>query len=266
MPTSKDNKLYNDILSKFEKTGPVNDPMFRLALDMLRQTNPVKANKRLNRCSINSRTAKKSKSATRATRSSTKASRMGGATSRNNSRNGNVQASPPLVSANVEPKDKGRLKCYLKVMAKMAMGAAGVATAGYYLMAPFLTSAIGSPCKGFTDQVFGTVAGIYDSQLSCAARQAAYDNLVTNYLTGLATTTGVPLSILMWKSPELFSLVMKYLLAKECPSLYAGYSWDDLIGDWERIRSGNPALVRAESKAAEQLADPSASVASRLRR
>jgi hypothetical protein len=165
-------------------------------------------------------------------------------------------------------------------MAKMAMGAAGVATAGYYLMAPFLTSAIGTPCKGFTDQVFGAVAGVYDSRLSCSGRQAAYDEIVTNYLTGLVTSTGVPLGVIMWKSPELFGLVMKYLLAKECPSLYDPYTWDDLIGDWERIRAKYPAIVREESKAAEQVAaaenktaaaenkaaDPAESVASRRKR
>jgi hypothetical protein len=287
MPTSKDNKLYNHILAKFEKVGPVNDPMFRVALDMLHQTNPVEASKKLNRCFINSRTAKKSSRASKASRT---ASRTSGSTSRRNSRNGTVlvggvktapppYAPPSLASANVKPKDKGRLKCYLKVMAKMAFGAASVATAGYYLMAPFLTSAIGSPCKGFTDQVFGAFAGIYDNRLSCSGRQAAYDEIVTNYLTGLVTSTGVPLGVIMWKSPELFGLVMKYLLAKECPSLYARYTWDDLIGDWERIRRENPAIIREESKAAEQLAksakenaseekaaEPDDSVASRRKR
>jgi len=254
LPTSKDNQQYKQILTMFEKVGPKDDPMFNLAIDMLSQTTPTEANKELMTCSMKG----KSSSGTRSKRMSV----SGGASSKSRSRSRSANAAKTPVSK----KDQGRLKCYLKIMTIMAAGAASITTAGYYLLVPFVTTAVGSPCKGLTDQIFGAIGGIMDNQLSCAARQAAYDNLVSNYLSGVATTSGMSITAMMWKAPELFRLVFKYLKHKFCKDIYKEkYTWDNLIGEWEQIRGNREALVRANSSEGSKMADPAEATARRRR-
>lgn len=173
----------------------------------------------------------------------------------------------------VKNKDEGRTKCYLKVLTKMAMITGGVGYAGYRLVAPFIASATGSPCSNWRDQAWGAFAGtMIDSQLSCSYRQQAYDSLVSNLTAAFTVAAGLPLGTMLIKSPELFGLVMKYLLGKECPHLYEPMTIDQLLGKWEAIRAGkresaasNAQPVSSTANIEETLPDPNASVARRRR-
>lgn len=227
LPTKEDDNKYHELLDKFAELGPVEDPMFKEALNILHQTSPSEAQNELLLCKkpVKGGRHHSRKLVSRKLKAGSRRVRRGGA------------GETVEETTSVAPEDKGRLKCYLRVMSKMALLVGGVGYAGYRIVVPFLTSSIGSPCTSWGDQMWGAFAGtLVDSQMSCSYRQQAYDSLVSNYLTGFAAATGIPITVALLKSPEIFGLVLKYLLAKECPTLYAPMTKDQLLGEWERIR------------------------------
>lgn len=245
LPNKEDDKQYAELLSHFASLGPMNDPAFKKALDILRNTSPTEAHKEMMACPAPSKGGK------RKSRRGRKGRGGGEGEGDEGSEDGGDAASersePPA-----DGNDSGRTKCYLRVMSKMAMLVGGLGYAGYRLLMPFIASSTGSPCSGWRDQAWGAFAGtVINPQMSCSYRQEAYDNIVSNLTTALVAGTGIPLGAVLWHSPELFGLVMKYLLAKECPNLYAPMSMDQLIGRWEQIKAKNPVAEDATKKKAK---------------
>lgn len=247
LPNREDDQKYQQLIQRFEEIGPMSDPAFIEAINVLKETSPTEAHKQLETC------PKPSKGGQRLRK------RRGGAGE------DSEEVDNPAVNdeGSVQKSDVGRTKCYLRVLAKMAMITGGLGYAGYRLVTPFIISSTGSPCSSWSDQVWGAFAGtMIDEQLSCSYRQKAYDSVVSNLTKALVAATGLPIGAMLWKSPELFGLIMKYFLGNECPHLYETITIDQLLGKWEEIRDGK---AREQSQDGSMVPDPNASVPRRRR-
>lgn len=236
-PSQKDNIVYGRMLKKLNELSSeisvpfYNDPAFKEALSILQQTNPknaVNEMRNLN-CSLNQNVGGKGRRSGKKTRSknlSRKMRKLKGKSLRLKRRGGTGN-----TPANTQ--HGSRVRCYLRVLAKITAVIAGVGYAGYWLLFPFLSSAIATPCSGITDQAFSTIMSFVNKDMSCSARQAAYDGLVTQYVTGLSTVSGLTVGGMLWASPKLFGLFTSYLLSKECPQTYGTMTFEELLSKWD---------------------------------
>jgi len=192
LPTKQVDEQYKTLISQYREIGP-QDESFKQAIEELMKYTPSSATKALMQCKM-----------------------KGGRKSRKMRRGG----APTSKKA-----------CYIKALGKITMGVAGLGAAGYYYLMPFVTSATGSPCAGFTDQAFGYVGSWFDPTLSCAYRQKAFDDMTMNYITNIAKLTGISVGTAILKAPKAFKSILKYLAAKECPDLFDNYSLEDLKKD-----------------------------------
>lgn len=287
-PTEKDNKIYDRMLDKLNELSNEidvpfhNDPAFKEALEILQQTNPKDAVDYLRNlsCPLNQNYGGKGRRGGKKTRSknssrkmrkhkgkSLRLKRRGGTIPTSN--NGNEGAGSPPEVEQASSQHSSRVKCYIRVFAKVTAAIAGVGYAGYWLLFPFLTSAIPAPCSGLTDQAFSGIMSIINKDMSCAARQLAYDNLVTNYVKGLTTVTGLSLGGMLWASPKLFGLFVSYLLSKECPQTYGTMTFEQLLAKWDNAINDKDVkedLNKARSSSSGSLNNPDEQVATRASR
>jgi len=188
LPTKLVDEQYKNLISQYEELGP-EDPSFMEAINDLKTYTPSSATKALMKCEM-----------------------QGGRKNRKMRRGGAAS----------------KKACYIKALAKVTMGVAGVGAAGYYYLMPFVTSATGRPCAGLTDQAFGYLGSWVDPTMSCTHRQKAFDEMTMNYIANIAKLTGLTLGGAILKAPKTFKAIVKYLAAKECPELFDNYSIEDL--------------------------------------
>lgn len=232
IPTKEVDNAYALILESFGKYGPANDPMFQKALSALMKTSPSKAYKaHMQSCAM-----------------------AGGLRKAHRSRKGGMpvveaEAAPvPVAETIQDPNSKRRFKCYIKVMLKIALAVAGTGAVSYYMVYPYVMSAIPWPCTGITDQMFGMLTSIVDAQTSCSSRQKKFDTFVDSMKIagGLA---GVSIPGLVWRSPQMFKQLLKYMLHKECPELFEAYSKEQLQTDFDALKKGSAVSSQAAAQA-----------------
>lgn len=208
LPTKQVDEQYKNLISQYEELGP-EDPSFMEAIEALKAYTPSSATKALMQCEM-----------------------KGGRKHRKMRRGG---AGP------------SKKACYIKALAKVTMGVAGVGAAGYYYLMPFVTSATGRPCAGLTDQAMGYLGSWVDPTLSCAHRQKAFDEMAMNYVANIAKLTGLTLGGAILKAPKAFKAIVKYLAAKECPELFDNYSLEDLQKELSGEVSAAPSASAAQA-------------------
>lgn len=278
-PTQADDAKYAVMVDKYANMGPLDDPDFKEAIDILRKTSPTKLHEELKSCKRNG--------GRRRTRSRSRKSRAGGPED-------SVEGSEP-------PKSSSKTMCYLSALAKLSAITAMVAGAAFNYIAPFLAEASGvKPCEGFMDQAVGLLGSYAWDAASCDVREEQYNLVVAGYTSLIVSVVGITGLKMVLKTPMAFKLALRYLAARECPEKFDNYNESQFatdmsklkdapvfsLGDWEKSRDeAKAAKAKAEAEAAskaakaegakaaskateasQELADPSAEVGRRGRK
>lgn len=212
LPTKADDATYKRMVNEFSKLGP-KVPAFQAAIDKLLNTSPTKAHKDLSMCAMRGGTP-----------SSPKTSQASPKTSK---------TSPKSTEA------ESKTKCYMIAMSQITAGLVGIGGGIVNFALPYLASLGGiAPCDGLTDQAIGGLASLWDSNLSCAAREAAFYGRMVKIAGGASGLLSIGFRKTLMKSPTLFKLLLNYLAARQCPELFNNYSFKDFTRDVEAVYGG----------------------------
>jgi hypothetical protein len=84
----------------------------------------------------------------------------------------------------------------------------------------------GNPCDGYMDQAVSGFASLWNESYSCEAREAEFATLVQNILLVVSGLLGYNWRRVLFKSPKIMGLTLKYLATRQCPDRFPPFSMD----------------------------------------